>query len=76
MATIERFSEITGKVNKMEIPGDPVTILGWIASPPIVREHVQDAFPDLTPDQREFLLTGVTPDEWDEIFPEEDEEDF
>ena len=25
---------------------------------------VQDAFPHLTNEQREFILTGITPDEW------------
>lgn len=35
---------------------------------------LQNAFPNLTPDQREFILTGTTPEEWDEAFPEVDEE--
>tara|TARA_R110002012_G_scaffold118979_1_gene267950 strand:- start:386 stop:556 length:171 start_codon:yes stop_codon:yes gene_type:complete len=29
---------------------------------------IQDAFPNLTPDEREFLKTGITPDEWDAMF--------
>jgi len=29
---------------------------------------IQDAFPRLDADQREFLMTGITPDEWDRIF--------
>lgn len=29
---------------------------------------VQDIFPHLTPDQREFIMTGITAEEWDEIF--------
>jgi hypothetical protein len=28
----------------------------------------QDAFPNLTNDQREFLISGTTPAEWDEMF--------
>lgn len=32
---------------------------------------IQHAFPNLTPDEREFVLTGITQEEWDEIFPEE-----
>ena len=31
---------------------------------------VQDAFPHLTADQREFIMTGATADEWDEYFGE------
>jgi hypothetical protein len=34
---------------------------------------IQDAFPHLTPSQREFILTGISPEEWDATFPEEDE---
>lgn len=32
---------------------------------------IQDIFPDLTADQREFILTGITAEEWDNMFPEE-----
>jgi hypothetical protein len=33
---------------------------------------VQDAFPMLSPDQREFLMTGLTAEAWNELFPDED----
>jgi len=33
---------------------------------------IQDAFPHLSDDDREFLMTGITPEEWDEHFSEED----
>jgi hypothetical protein len=29
---------------------------------------VQDAFPQLTADEREFIKTGVTAEEWEEMF--------
>lgn len=29
---------------------------------------VQDAFPMLNANEREFILTGLTPEEWNEIF--------
>ena len=32
---------------------------------------VQDAFPFLTADQREFLMSGLTPQEWTALFGEE-----
>ena len=32
---------------------------------------IQDAFPFLTPDEREFLMTGITPVEWAELFMED-----
>ena len=28
---------------------------------------IQDAMPNLTPDEREFLMTGILPHEWDEF---------
>ncbi len=31
---------------------------------------IQNAMPDLTPAQREFILTGATPEEWNEAFPD------
>lgn len=33
---------------------------------------IQDAFPFLTPDEREFMMTGITPEEWDRLFGEEE----
>jgi len=38
--------------------------------------HVQNVFPNLTADEREFILTGTTPQEWDKLFPPDDEEDM
>lgn len=36
-------------------------------------EHIQDVFPHLTPGQREFLLTGITNEEWDEMWGDDDD---
>lgn len=36
---------------------------------------IQDAFPNITPDEREFIMTGLTPSMWDKIFPPEDEDE-
>ena len=33
---------------------------------------IQQAFPNLDVDVREFLMTGITPLEWDRMFPSED----
>lgn len=35
-------------------------------------EYIQNAMPYLTADQREFLLTGMTPEEWDRTFGDGD----
>lgn len=36
-------------------------------------ELVQRAFPYLNTDQREMLMTGITPAEWDNLFPDDKE---
>jgi hypothetical protein len=33
---------------------------------------VQDAFPQLDADQREFLISGITPEEWDATFGDDE----
>jgi len=35
--------------------------------------HIQDAMPNLTPDEREFIKTGITPQEWNAAFGDNDE---
>jgi hypothetical protein len=34
---------------------------------------LQDAFPNLNPDEREFIKTGITAEEWDSLFGGEEE---
>jgi len=34
---------------------------------------IQDALPFLDADRREFIMSGITPAMWDEMFPPEDE---
>ena len=61
MIQVTRQSVLTRQMNTMELP--------------ILQEHldiydtvgdilVQDAFPNLDKEQREFLISGITPDEW------------
>ena len=33
--------------------------------------HVQDAFPDMSPDERELLVSGICNTCWDKIFTDE-----
>jgi hypothetical protein len=43
----------------------------------ICGENIQDVFHMFSSEQREFILSGITPKEWDYMFPEflEEEED-
>lgn len=36
-------------------------------------KHPQDAFPYLDAGQREMLISGICPECWERLFPEEDE---
>lgn len=70
MITIEKKSDFTGQTNSMEIPLSEEEYQESY-SRFISGSFVQDAFPTLTPNQREFILTGTTPEEWDRLFPDE-----
>ena len=36
--------------------------------------YIQDVFPNLNADEREFIMTGLTPEAWNKIFGEEEED--
>ena len=71
MIQVTRQSVLTRQMNTMELP--------------ISQEHldiydtvgdilVQDAFPNLDKEQREFLISGITPQEWNKTFGEDDDD--
>jgi hypothetical protein len=51
--------------NTMVIPVSMDRIAGWIAGG---RGLIQDVFPDLSADDREFLMSGMTPEDWKRVF--------
>ena len=60
---IRKRCPFTQKINTREIPVTPQQLQAWQAG-----ELVQDAMPNLSPDDREFLITGITPEMWDQTF--------
>jgi hypothetical protein len=58
---ISRKSPFSGEIHDMEIPVTEEQLWAWEAG-----ELIQNAMPNLTPDQREFIMTGITPSEWDD----------
>lgn len=60
---ITRKSPFSGKINKMEINVTAKQIARWQSG-----ELIQDAMPNLTADEREFIKTGITPEEWEDTF--------
>lgn len=61
---IKRTSEVSGITREFDLP---VTIeqMGRFESG---METIQDVFPHLTADEREFIKSGVTAEEWDNMF--------
>lgn len=58
---------LTRRENTMELPVEPKRIHDWYArreQDPHNAPLIQDAFPELDDEQREFMLTGATPEEW------------
>lgn len=66
-ALLQRRSPLSGKLNKMDLPVSPERIVSWFQEPD--GRLIQDAFPELTDEQREFMLTGHTQADWDKLFP-------
>lgn len=66
---ITRKSFLSGKTRTLEIPITQEQLDIWENSSRLI----QEVMPNLTPAQREFIMTGVTDDEWDETFKEDEE---
>ncbi len=59
---IERKSMLSGNVNVMDINVTPEQLESWKGG-----MLVQTAMPTLSPDEREFIMSGITPKEWEEM---------
>ncbi len=63
---ITRESQYSGKVRTIDLPITQEQLDRWIAG-----ELAQNIFPELPDDQREFIMTGITDEEWHELYPED-----
>jgi hypothetical protein len=67
MITLTKISILTGKENEMFLPitkdeyaeAEQARVKGML---------IQEAYPTLSADQREFLISGSTPEEWEKMF--------
>ena len=59
---ITRTSPMTGMINTMDVSVTEVQIAQWQGG-----MLIQDAMPDLSVDEREFLMTGLTPADWEKM---------
>ena len=60
---ITRLSPVSGVRHTMELDVTSKQIVAWEKG-----EMIQNVFPHLTAGEREFIKTGITPDDWDKMF--------
>jgi hypothetical protein len=63
MMLVGRKSQLSGKTHEMEIAVSEKQITLWLEG-----ALIQEVMPNLNPEEREFLMTGITPAEWTEAF--------
>jgi hypothetical protein len=64
---VHRASPMTGVVNTMDIDITDEQWADYVHS----RRPIQHVLPHLPPEEREFLISGYTPDDWRKMFPPE-----
>lgn len=62
---VEKKSSLTGVVHKMDLPVTEEQLRRYRKG-----ALIQDVMPQLNEDQREFLISGCTREEWDKAFAE------
>jgi len=67
---ISKVSPLTGKTNTMNIPVTEEQLSRWQRREGLI----QNIMPELTAEQREFLMSGYTPEDWSTLFPPEEDE--
>ena len=64
---ITKRSSLSGNTNSREINVTQAQLDDWASG-----TFIQVAMSNLSPNDREFLMTGITPEEWDKHFNEEE----
>ena len=59
--------DVAGTISHMELPCNADKVNRFYAAVPNV-PFVQIAFPELSAEEREFIITGITPEMWDTMF--------
>lgn len=65
MSVVTPMCPYCGRTSEISVPIDGLEAFGLGA-------HIQEAFPDLTKEEREMLITGLHPDCFDTFAPEEE----
>ena len=66
---ITRTSMFSGVERTLDLPITEAQLSDWKAG-----TLIQNAMPELTADEREFVMTGVTTEEWDDEFGDEEDD--
>ena len=64
---IKRTSILSGETREIDLPVTQAQLDEWYKG-----KLAQIVFSNLTPSQREFIMTGITDQEWDVAFGERD----
>lgn len=67
---ITRRSPFSGQINTREIPVTELQLQIWNQG----KALIQDAMPNLSSDDREFIMTGITSEEWNDSFSNDPED--
>lgn len=67
---ITRTSLFTGKTHIRNIPVTQEQLDHWNNG-----QLIQHAMPNISADDREFIMTGITPDEWDTMLSSDEDTD-
>lgn len=62
---IIRTNPITGEKVTLDLPVTEEQLMNWHKG-----ALIQDVMPHLTPNQREFLMTGIIPEQWEKMYYE------
>lgn len=71
---ITKKSGLTGKISNREIDITEQDYAAYLSG----RHNllIQDMFPHLSQDDREFMMTGITPEEWELAFGGAEEDNY
>jgi len=72
MLEVTKKSIISGRTNTMELDISQEQLDRWES---VDKQLIQVAFPNLSSSEREFLMTGITPTEWNDTFGDDDDHD-
>ena len=65
---ITRRSKISNEIHSLNLNVTQDQLNNWLNG-----SLIQEAMPQLNDDEREFIMTGILPEEWNAMFGESDE---